>query len=114
MCGITGFARTDSTHDVQRIIELMGDRIKHRGPDDVGYHIDDTVALVHRRLSIIDLESGKQPIYNEDGSCVIVYNGEVYNFLELREELIARGAKARVLPEAESGDDAETPAPGVR
>ena len=59
MCGITGFARTDSTHDVQRIIELMGDRIKHRGPDDVGYHIDDTVALVHRRLSIIDLESGK-------------------------------------------------------
>ena len=91
MCGITGFALTDSVRDPKRVIDLMGERIKHRGPDDVGYYIDDSVALVHRRLSIIDLESGKQPIYNEDGSCVIVYNGEVYNFQELREDLVARG-----------------------
>lgn len=91
MCGIAGFVVTDSAKDPQRIIELMGDRIKHRGPDGAGYHVDDRVALAHRRLSIIDLEGGSQPMYNEDKSCVIVFNGEIYNYQELREELLACG-----------------------
>ena len=91
MCGIAGFAITGSVTDPQRVIELMGDRIKHRGPDGAGYHVDDAVALAHRRLSIIDLEGGSQPMYNEDGSLVIVFNGEIYNYRDLREDLLARG-----------------------
>ena len=62
----------------------MADLIIHRGPDGEGYYVDDQVALVHRRLSIIDLEGGKQPMYNEDGSMVIVFNGEIYNYQALR------------------------------
>ena len=65
--------------------------ILHRGPDGEGSFTDDSVALGHRRLSIIDLEGGKQPMYNEDGSMVIVFNGEIYNYQALREELIAAG-----------------------
>ena len=65
--------------------------ILHRGPDGEGSYTDDSVALGHRRLSIIDLEGGKQPMYNEDGSMVIVFNGEIYNYQALREELIAAG-----------------------
>lgn len=91
MCGIAGFAVTEKVADPQRVIELMGDRIKHRGPDGAGYHVDERVALAHRRLSIIDLEGGSQPMYNEDKSCVIVFNGEIYNYPELREELLAAG-----------------------
>ncbi len=94
MCGFIGFTGIiDKREDV---IRKMADRIIHRGPDSEGYHISgespfDSVTLGFRRLSIIDLEDGSQPIYNEDGSLVIVYNGEVYNFMELREELIAKG-----------------------
>lgn len=91
MCGFAGFVITESANDPQRIIELMGDRIKHRGPDGAGYHVDDAVALAHRRLSIIDLEGGSQPMYNEDGSMVLVFNGEIYNYRELRDELVACG-----------------------
>lgn len=91
MCGFAGFAITDSASDPRRVIELMGDRISHRGPDGAGYHVDERMALAHRRLSIIDLEGGAQPIYNEDSSLVIVFNGEIYNYRELREELLAAG-----------------------
>ena len=91
MCGFAGFAITDTAPDPRRVIELMGDRISHRGPDGAGYHVDDRMALAHRRLSIIDLEGGAQPIYNEDRSLVIVFNGEIYNYRELREELLAAG-----------------------
>ena len=69
----------------------MSDRIKHRGPDGDGYFIDGDVALGHRRLSIIDLSTGDQPMFNEDGSVVTVFNGEIYNYQELKEELIALG-----------------------
>ena len=69
----------------------MADRIKHRGPDDAHYYIDDGIALGFRRLSIIDLEGGRQPILNEDGSLVLLFNGEIYNYQELREELIKAG-----------------------
>jgi len=69
----------------------MADVIRHRGPDDHGYFIDGPVHLGHRRLSIIDLEGGKQPLSNEDGKVTIVYNGEVYNFAALKEDLLEKG-----------------------
>ena len=87
MCGITGFNWKDA-----KLIKKMCDAIKHRGPDDEGAHVDDTVSLGHRRLSILDLsEKGHQPMYSEDGNLVLVYNGEIYNFLEIKEELISKG-----------------------
>lgn len=91
MCGFAGFINNRSGVDAERVIELMGDRIKHRGPDDAQYYIDKDVALAFRRLSIIDLEGGRQPLLNEDGSMVLVFNGEIYNYRELREDLLARG-----------------------
>lgn len=91
MCGFAGFINNRSDVDAERVIELMGDRIKHRGPDDAQYYVDEDVALAFRRLSIIDLEGGRQPLHNEDGSMVLVFNGEIYNYRELREDLLARG-----------------------
>lgn len=94
MCGFIGFTGIiDRREDV---LHRMAERIIHRGPDSGGFYIsDDTdknaVALGFRRLSIIDLADGSQPMYNEDGTVVIVYNGEVYNFMELREQLISAG-----------------------
>ena len=69
----------------------MCDRIAHRGPDACGYYRQGAVELGHRRLSIIDVGGGKQPLGNEDGSIQIVFNGEIYNYLELRAELVAKG-----------------------
>ena len=92
MCGITGFARAHhDAEEARRIVKAMADRIVYRGPDGEGYYVDDQVALGHRRLSIIDLEGGKQPMFNEDGSLAVVFNGEIYNFQSLRKELIAAG-----------------------
>ena len=92
MCGITGFAeRNHKAETAHRIVKGMADLITYRGPDGEGYYVDDQVALGHRRLSIIDLEGGKQPMFNEDGSLVCIFNGEIYNFQTLREELIAAG-----------------------
>lgn len=88
MCGIVGLV---TKKEKENTIKLMNDRIKHRGPDGDGYFIDGDVALGHRRLSIIDLSSGDQPMFNEDGSVVTVFNGEIYNYQELKEELIALG-----------------------
>ena len=85
MCGITGFINNKS--DKENIIKRMSERIKHRGPDGEGTYTDDNVALAHRRLSIIDINAGKQPMYNEDNSLVVIFNGEIYNYLELRDEL---------------------------
>ncbi len=92
MCGITGFAeRNHKEETARRIVKGMADLITYRGPDGEGYYVDNQVALGHRRLSIIDLEGGKQPMFNEDGSLVCIFNGEIYNFQTLREELIAAG-----------------------
>lgn len=88
MCGIVGLV---TKKEKENTIKLMNDRIKHRGPDGDGYFIDGDVALGHRRLSIIDLSSGDQPMFNEDGSVVTVFNGEIYNYQELKEELKAFG-----------------------
>lgn len=91
MCGFAGYIYNYGTFDKEEVIHKMADRIKHRGPDDAHYYIDDGIALGFRRLSIIDLEGGRQPILNEDGSLVLLFNGEIYNYQELREELIKAG-----------------------
>ncbi|MEK6973472.1 MAG: asparagine synthase (glutamine-hydrolyzing) [archaeon] len=83
MCGITGlFGINDKA-----VISKMNDSIKHRGPDDYGYFFGENISLGSRRLSVIDLKTGKQPIFNENNSIVIVFNGEIYNFKALREML---------------------------
>ena len=90
MCGIVGFTNTNK--DSEMIIGAMMDRIKHRGPDASGKYIDDGIALGHRRLSIIDVTSqGDQPIFNEDKSLVLVFNGEIYNYRDIRAELVRAG-----------------------
>ena len=90
MCGIVGF--TNKINDSDAVLGKMMDRIRHRGPDAEGKYIDEDIALGHRRLSIIDISSqGDQPIFNEDGLLVIVFNGEIYNYKEIREKLVSAG-----------------------
>ncbi|MBP3273054.1 MAG: asparagine synthase (glutamine-hydrolyzing) [Ruminococcus sp.] len=92
MCGFVGF--TNHINDASAVIEKMMDRIAHRGPDQAGKFVNEQIAMGFRRLSIIDLsEAGSQPMFNEDGSVVITFNGEIYNHAELREELTAAGHK---------------------
>jgi asparagine synthase (glutamine-hydrolysing) len=86
MCGICGIASRTGSPDPDRL-DAMSASLAHRGPDSGGVHLDGPVALAARRLSIIDLAGGDQPIGNEDGSCVVVQNGEIYNYPELRLEL---------------------------
>ncbi|MBR6916845.1 MAG: asparagine synthase (glutamine-hydrolyzing) [Clostridia bacterium] len=89
MCGFAGFFDTDNvTYDRGSVIERMSELIAHRGPDSDGKFVDGAAALGFRRLSIIDLAGGDQPIVSDDGRYVIVFNGEIYNYRELREELI--------------------------
>ncbi len=89
MCGITGF--TGHRSDKQKILKAMTAAIAHRGPDGAGEYYADGVALGHRRLSIIDLAGGTQPMFNEDKTLAVVFNGEIYNFMELRGELAEAG-----------------------
>ena len=91
MCGFVGFTNTPVTADPAAVVKAMADRIVHRGPDDADYYVDGDVSLGFRRLSIIDLEGGRQPILNEDGTKVLVFNGEIYNFQSLREDLLQKG-----------------------
>jgi asparagine synthase (glutamine-hydrolysing) len=92
MCGITGKIYLDTSKDVYPDeLKKMADSIYHRGPDDEGFYIDKNVGLGFRRLSIIDLKSGHQPLSNEDGSVWIVFNGEIYNYKELQEDLLKQG-----------------------
>src|SRR3990172_10800465 len=92
MCGICGCLHTDIQHPIEAsIIHRMNDSIIHRGPDSDGYYIQEGVGLAIRRLSIIDVQGGDQPIFNEDSSIVIVFNGEIYNFPELRDKLLDQG-----------------------
>lgn len=85
MCGIAGFISKEK--DKEKDLTNMLNRIIHRGPDAEGKYIDDDIALGHRRLSIIDLESGNQPMFNEDKSLVVIFNGEIYNYKELKSKL---------------------------
>src|SRR5882672_7514389 len=92
MCGIAGLVCTDPRYPVDPgLLSRMTGVIRHRGPDADGFHRGPGVGLGHRRLSIIDLSTGDQPIYNETGSIAIVFNGEIYNFAELARELEAAG-----------------------
>jgi len=96
MCGIAGIFDTREARRVDAsLLGRMNQSQFHRGPDDGGVHLEPGVGLAHRRLSIIDLSNGHQPLFNEDGSVVVVYNGEIYNFPELTTELLAAGHQFR-------------------
>ena len=99
MCGIAGLVTKDKNKD--KLVKKMSKRIEHRGPDGEGYYFDEDIALAHRRLSIIDLSTGDQPIYNEDKTIVTIFNGEIYNYQELRDELIKEGHKFKTKSDTE-------------
>lgn len=102
MCGIAGFVDNKTKTKKEKIIKAMTDKIAHRGPDAEGFYNDSVVSLGHRRLSIIDLsEKGTQPIFNEDKSMVIVFNGEIYNYLEIKEDLLKKGHKFKTETDTE-------------
>ncbi|MCR5214277.1 MAG: asparagine synthase (glutamine-hydrolyzing) [Eubacterium sp.] len=93
MCGFVGFVNdgVNDRKENESFVKAMADRIVHRGPDQDDYYVDDQVSLGFRRLSIIDLEGGSQPITNADGTKVLIFNGEIYNFKDLRKELVEKG-----------------------
>ena len=92
MCGIAGVCSSISQEKIdQRLLETMAQLIRHRGPDEWGVYADAGIGLANVRLGIIDLQSGHQPMHNQDGSVWITFNGEIFNYVELRQELIARG-----------------------
>lgn len=91
MCGFAGYIHSDVVMNHDEVIKAMADRIIHRGPDDADYYVDEDISLGFRRLSIIDLEGGRQPILNEDGTLVLMFNGEIYNYQTLRKDLLEKG-----------------------
>ena len=93
MCGIVGFVNSNSRAAEREILEKMNACIIHRGPDEDGFFVKENVALAMRRLAIIDLKGGQQPIFNHDKTTAIVFNGEIYNFQEIKKDLEARGHK---------------------
>ncbi|MFN0120053.1 MAG: XrtA/PEP-CTERM system amidotransferase [Blastocatellia bacterium] len=103
MCGISGIWHYGRQEPVdENILRRMTDVIAHRGPDDDGFHLDGTVGLGHRRLSIIDVSGGHQPIFNEDGTVAIVFNGEIYNYRELAALVEARGHQLKTRSDTET------------
>jgi asparagine synthase (glutamine-hydrolysing) len=102
MCGITGFIHFNTDRSAeQRRLKKMNDIISHRGPDGEGFYIDKNIALGHRRLSIIDLNAGNQPMISDDGNLIITFNGEIYNYIELRQELIQLGYRFKTESDTE-------------
>lgn len=103
MCGICGILHFDANKKINsEVIGRMNQTMIHRGPDDSGIYQNGSIGLAHRRLSIIDLDTGHQPMYNEDGSVCIVFNGEIYNHGELRKELQAKGHQFRTRSDTEA------------
>src|SRR5579885_2395362 len=102
MCGIAGYVSNDGQAADRGIVERMTATLSHRGPDGEGFFVDGPAALGHRRLSIIDVAGGAQPLSNEDGTVWVTYNGELYNELELRRELEAKGHRYRTASDTES------------
>ena len=100
MCGICGFFQNEGRAD-RRILKTMNDRIIHRGPDDEGFYFENGVGLAARRLSIIDLFTGHQPLASQSGNAWITFNGEVYNFPEMRRDLESRGYSLRTKTDTE-------------
>src|SRR6187455_1406398 len=102
MCGIVGMFDMRGKRDINRdLLSRMNESQHHRGPDECGMHVEPGVGLGHRRLSIIDLSTGQQPLYNEDRSVVVVYNGEIYNYQQLIPELTALGHTFRTRSDTE-------------
>jgi asparagine synthase (glutamine-hydrolysing) len=102
MCGLAGIALTQPGRINQSVLAAMGAVMAHRGPDGAGTYVRPTVGLSHVRLSIVDVEGGAQPLSNEDGRLTIVYNGEVYNHVELRAELESKGHRFRTRSDTEA------------
>ncbi|MFO7190204.1 MAG: asparagine synthetase B, partial [Pseudomonadota bacterium] len=102
MCGLVGIFDTRGKRDIDRLVlERMNEAQRHRGPDEGGVHVEPGLGLGHRRLSIIDLSAGHQPLYNEDGTVAVVYNGEIYNYRELMAELVECGHAFRTRSDTE-------------
>ena len=102
MCGLVGIFDTVDRRPIDRdLLVAMNDSLSHRGPDGDGFYVADGIGLGHRRLSIIDVSGGHQPLFNEDHSVVVVYNGEIYNFKELAQQLRARGHQFRTMCDTE-------------
>jgi asparagine synthase (glutamine-hydrolysing) len=102
VCGISGIFDGSGRREIDRpLLERMNASLFHRGPDAGGLHLEPGLGLAHRRLSIIDLSTGQQPLYNEDGTVVVVFNGEIYNFKELAKELAACGHAFRTHSDTE-------------
>jgi len=101
MCGIAGILRFDGGAVREEVLEGMISLLRHRGPDERGTFRGDGIGLAHARLSIIDLEGGRQPIANEDGTLQVVFNGEIFNYKELREDLLGRGHRFRTRTDTE-------------
>ena len=99
MCGIAGYVSENKIEPA--VLKAMTERIAHRGPDGEGFFVDDKCGLGHRRLAIIDLKTGDQPIYNEDKTVVVVFNGEIYNFQTLRQELEEKGHRFQTQTDTE-------------
>src|SRR4051794_17958118 len=97
MCGIAGFVNREGIKADRSIVERMTATLAHRGPDGDGFHCEGPVALGHRRLLIIDVAGGSQPMSNEDDSVWVTYNGELYNELEIRHELEVKGHRYRTV-----------------
>ena len=91
MCGINGyldFKKNLDIEKIEKIVHLMNEQIKYRGPDEEGIYTSDSLCIGMRRLSILDIKDGSQPIYNEDKTLAVIYNGEIYNFQEIKKELV--------------------------
>ena len=97
MCGICGIFGVDDKNTIKKMNEIM----RHRGPDDIGYYFDDKISLGVTRLSIIDLKKGKQPMSNEDGNIWIIFNGEIYNYKNIKIFLEERGHEFKTKSDTE-------------
>ena len=102
MCGLAGkLAPSPQTPIDRHLLSAMADAVAHRGPDADGYYVGDGIGLAHRRLSIVDIASGQQPLSNEDGTVWVAFNGEIYNFADLRVELEGHGHRFRTHSDTE-------------
>ena len=102
MCGLTGFSQFHQpVADVPRLIACMTDDLRHRGPDDSGHLVLPSMVMGHRRLSILDPPGGAQPMVSPDGRHHLVFNGEIYNYIELRQELEQHGARLQTRSDTE-------------
>src|SRR6476659_2429700 len=102
MCGIAGFVTLTPTTAPEGVLRGMTDIIAHRGPDDSGYYRDAFASLGHRRLSIVDLSTGQQPMFNEDGRLCVIYNGEIFNHAQVRPALESAGHQYRTKSDTET------------